>query len=342
MPLNLPQMSQLTRQLATLFNAGVPLTRSLEVCRTGEKAVQTAVDQMVANLQQGHSLAETLRRQDFPEPYVQAIAVGERTGGLALVLERLALDLERQHTERRKLVAALTYPAMMLAVGGVLCLLFTFVLLPVMEQLFVSMHMQLPLLTRMVLAVGGLARHPAMLVPVVLLPLSLWLSRASIRAWLDESPLGLQLDSLWLRVPLVERRAASRLLYLLALLIESGCRLSEALDMLSRLSGNRMLARQFLQIRQQVFDGSSLTEALRSCQVLRADALQLIGAGEESARLGSLTRMAARLNELEADHLTEVLTAMLEPLLMMAMGVISGILFIAVLLPTSMLISGLT
>ncbi len=335
-------MSRLTRQLATLFNAGVPLTRSLEVCRTEEKLVQTTVDEMVVSLQQGRTLAEALRRQAFPEPYVQAVAVGERTGGLALVLERLALDLERQDTERRKIVAALTYPAMMLAMGGVLCLLFTFVLLPVMEQMFASMRLELPLLTRMVLALGGVARHPAMLVPILLLPLSLWLSRASIRAWLDESPLGLQLDGLWLRLPVVERRTASRLLYLLSLLIDSGCRLTEALDMLSRLSGNRVLARQFVQIRQQVFEGSSLTEAMRSCQVLRQDALQLIGAGEESARLGSLARMAARLNEMEADHLTEVMTALLEPLLMVAMGVISGILFVAVLLPTSMLISGLT
>jgi type II secretory pathway component PulF len=223
-----------------------------------------------------------------------------------------------------------------------LWLMFTFVLLPVMEQLFQSMNLDLPVLTRAVLAIGHLARNPIVLLPVLLIPVSLWLSRASIKTWLDESPAGLQLDGLWLRVPLIERRVASRVLYLLALLLDSGCRLSDALDLLTRLSGNRMLSSQFVQVRQMVFEGVTLTEALRECTVFRQDALQLIGAGEESARLGTMALMAARMNEMEADHLTDMMTALLEPILMVVLGIISAILFMAVLMPTSMLISGLS
>lgn len=335
-------MAVMTRQLATLFNAGVPLTRCLEVCRNDEKNVRDTLDAMVTSVQSGRSFSEALRGQAFPEPYVQAVAVGEKTGRLVMVLERLANELERENDIRRKTLAALTYPAIMLLVGGLVFLMFTFVLLPVMEELFVSMKMELPFLTRAVLALGHAVRHPAVLLPVVLIPVSLWFSRASIKAWLNDSPTGLALDGLWLKIPLVERREASRVLYLLALLIDSGCRLSDALDLMARMSGNRLLARQFGEVRKLVFEGSTLTEALRSCTVLRQDALQLIGAGEESSRLASMAIMAARLNELEADHLTEIMTALLEPILMIVLGLISAVLFIAVLLPTSMLISGLS
>jgi type IV pilus assembly protein PilC len=190
-----------------------------------------------------------------------------------------------------------------------------------------------------VLGLGALIRHPAVVLPVLMLPVSLWMSRRSLRVWMARSALRLEVDRLLLDVPVVRTRLASRMLYLLALLLDAGAPLVEALGLIGRASGNRAVELELEEANRRIFMGEGLGAALSSCTAFRDGALQLLAAGEESARLPRMALSAASMAELEADHLTEVLSALIEPMLMVTMGLVSGVLFVAVLLPMGRLLS---
>ncbi|MEW6277113.1 MAG: type II secretion system F family protein [Candidatus Eremiobacterota bacterium] len=333
-----------TRQLATLAGAGVPLARALEVCRP-EGSLGHCVDELVVAVCSGQSLSGALLKvgPPFSEAYARAVQAGEQSGGLILVLEQLARDLEHDDAFTRRLGSVLVYPAIMMGTSLVLGLGFLFVLMPVMRQLFDSLRMPLPLLTRLVLHLGDVLGHPLALVPLLLLPVSLWFSRASVKAWLNESELGLRLDGAMLRLPVIQKRIATRVLNAMALLLDSGLHFTQALPLLAGVAGNRAVAAELETARDRIImEGITIHQALVGCRVFDRGTLSLLAAGEESARIPRMARSAARLCEMEADYITATLTALLEPVLMMFLGVVTAVLFVAVLLPVAALVSSVS
>ncbi|MBX8582673.1 type II secretion system inner membrane protein GspF [Pseudomonas cichorii] len=343
--LNHTQLCELTRQLATLLSAGIPLVDALATLerQLAEPAIRNLLVAVRGALGEGHSLAQSLRRQGglFTGLYCALVEAGERSGKLAPVLERLAEHLEQVQRQRHKARTAMIYPAVLMLVSlAVVIGLMTFVVPKLTEQ-FSHTGQSLPLITRLLIGISeGLVRVGPWLLVLALLAAvgaGLLLRKAHWRLRLDRSLLRLPKVG-----PLLTVLESARLARSLAILVGSGVPLLEALQVATATVGNREVHGTLETVREQVEGGVSLHRALNAAGHFPPLLLNMVASGEASGTLPDMLERVADNQERGFTRHVDMLMALFEPLMILVMGGVVLFIVLAVLLPIMQLNQGLT
>lgn len=325
----------LTQELATLVSAGLPLDRALSVLAglTVKEELKKAIGQILRSVQQGKSLAEALAEYPkiFPPLYVNMVKAGEVGGFLDTALQRLSEYLEKAHEVQEQIKSALAYPIILTAVGGLsIIFMFTFIL-PRFAVLFDDVGHALPTPTRLLLAISHGLR--AYWWTLVIAGVGGWFG---VRQYLATPQGRLAWDRLRLRLVLVgellRKREVGRFARTLGTLLKSGVPLLQALEVVEEVAGNQMIRGALREVRVGVREGQGIAGPLGRGGVFPTLALQMISVGEETGRLDEMLMRVAEHYERDSYSQIQRLTSLVEPLLILTMGLVVGFVVISMLL----------
>ncbi len=325
-----------TRQLATLVNAAAPIEESLQAIalQADKPSVRKTLFSVRSGVTEGLRLSQAMGQQGkaFDPLYRSMVAAGESSGTLGPVLERLADHLERSQKMRGKVMTALTYPAFLgLTAIGIVALLMAFVVPKVVEQ-FDSLGRELPLLTQIVIALSDAVRNYGLIGLAVALGGIIVFSRA-----LRLPAFRRTVDRVLLRIPvigkLMRELQAARLARTLSALVSSGTPILEGLQAARGTVRNTIMQDAIGEAVTHVREGASLSSALRNTKAFPPLVIYMAAMGEKSGTLDSMLEKAADYLESEFEAMTSTALSLLEPLIIIVMGVVVATIVLAILLP---------
>ena len=325
-----------TRLFATMIGAGLPLVQSLRVLgrQTENKSFRKVIRGMVRDVESGDTLSGAMGRHGkvFSELSVSLVAAGETAGALDTILGRLADFLEKHGALGRKVRAALIYPAMIFAVTIPAVAILLIFVIPTFESMFASADVPLPLPTRMVIAASvvvqrywwaSLGAVPAL---VVLLRYAHGTSRGR-----------LLMDRLLLAVPLVgdllRKAAVSRFTRTLGTLVASGVSILQGLEVTARTAGNRVIHDAVMMSRAAIERGETIARPLEESGAFTPMVVRMVEVGEQTGALDEMLERVADFYEQEVDMALEAVIAMVEPVMIVVLGVVVGGMIVAMYLP---------
>ncbi|MBD3314906.1 MAG: type II secretion system F family protein [Chitinivibrionales bacterium] len=332
----LQDMSRFTRQFAAMTSAGLPLIQCMDILanQTENKTLADAVRRISADIQGGSSLAEAMGRHPkiFSSLYCNMITAGEASGNLDGVLLRLAEHQEKSHALRRKIKGAMTYPAILGTVSvGVTALMLTFVV-PRFAEMFVELGGELPVPTRIVMAISNVVQKYFFWGVGVIIALFVGITRA----YKTEKG-AFFFDSVKLRLPIMgdlERKSAiSRFSQTLATLLSSGVSILEALSITAKTAGNKVLERGLFVTLEKITGGQTIAEPLTETGIFPPMVTHMIAVGERTGDLSSMLTKISQFYEEEVDAAVDALTSVLEPVMIVILGIVIGGILIAMYLP---------
>ena len=325
------------RQLATLIHAGVPLLAAMELLAKSQD--QALASQMLlqirTDLQMGSSLAQAM--QQHPEAFdvltCTLVAAGEQSGLLDVMLERIASYHEKMQAIKGKIRSALAYPIAILGIAFIVSLLLLWLVVPAFEQSFASFGAALPWPTQLMIDGSNALREYGLL----FFGLTGSVGVALYRQWQANLAWQTRTDGWLLGLPILgslfQKAALARWSQTLASLISAGIPLLDALGPAGDTAGNRSFIDASRKIRLQLQQGASLSVAMRQQAVFSALPIQMVAIGEESGSLDDMLRKVADIYEREVSDLVSMLNSLLEPLMMVVLGLIIGGMVIAMYLP---------
>jgi len=325
-----------SQQLATLIESGIPIIRAIHLLQeqTANKRLKEILTEVVSDLQQGRFLSEAIAKHKgiFPTLYSRLIEVGEKAGNLEMVLRQLALYMEKEDALVRKIRGALAYPSFVLVVAiGVVILMLTVALPPLMD-LFKSFDAELPLPTRVLIALTDFFSTYKFFVFGGLFGVII----AAVLFFRTE-PGHLLLDRTLLKVPLIGRviiqGAVARMCRSTATLLQAGLSLPEILDMVVRTQGNRIIAAALDGVRQKMLQGHGLADPLAAEKLFPGMLTLMVRVGEETGSLDSNLQTLAVFYEEEVDRAVSAMTSAMEPALTIFIGGLVGFVAVAVIMP---------
>lgn len=334
--LSAADLAMLTRQFATLLVAGLPLVEALGVLveQSEKKPVKALLADVREQVRGGKALSSVLESygKDFSSIYVHMVRAGEASGALDQILYRLAEFLEKQQALRNKVTNAILYPALMLIVGvGVLFFLMTFVV-PKITAVFASMKATLPFPTVVLMTISRFCSTywPLLLLAVVG-------GGLLIRRFIQTESGRTVADRLILRIPLlgdVARMVSiSRLTGTLATMLSSGVQLLDALDVSKRVMNNRVLEEAVEGARQNIREGETIADPLKRSGHFPSLVTHMIAVGERSGEMEEMLRRIGQIYDGEVERVITRFTSLLEPIMILVMGVIVFGIVVAILLP---------
>ena len=330
------EVTMITRQLATLLAAGFPLLKAVAtlVPQARTKTFKRVLSRVKDAIEEGNSFADALGAHPkvFSAVYINMVKAGEASGTLDVVLERLADFSEKREDTKKKIQASLAYPAFMAVIGFlVLVFLLTFIV-PNITKIFTDMNHELPMPTQILLGISGMVKAWWWL--IIPTPFFAILSLFGIHKT-DKG--GRILDRIILSLPvsgnLTRQLIASRFSRTLGSLLDNGVPLLTALDITKTISGNRVIAELIEQSAQTVEQGGSLGSVLEKNSAFPALAAQMIKVGEKSGEMEKMLEKLAELFERNVQTAITAATSIIEPLIILIMGVVIGFIILAVCLP---------
>ena len=334
--LSTTDVAMMTRQLATLLVAGLPLVEALGVMvdQTEKKSVKSLMADIREEIRGGASYSAVLGRypREFSQIYVHMVRAGEASGALDQILFRLAEFLEKQLALKHKVTNAILYPALMLIVGAsVLFFLMTFVV-PKITAVFTSLKQALPWPTVVLMSISHfLANYWAVILGGV--GLIVWAVRRAMKTEAGQ----LTADRWLLKIPLIgevaRMVAISRLTSTLATMLASGVQLLDAMDVAKRVMSNRVLEHAVEGARQNIREGETIAEPLKRSGEFPALVTHMIAVGERSGEMEEMLRRIGQIYDGEVDRVITRFTSLLEPIMILVMGVLVFFIVVAILLP---------
>ena len=330
------QLAVITRQFATLVGAGIPLVEALKAL--GEQIDNTSIKSIFADItdrvNEGSTLAASLREHPhvFPKLYGNMVASGESSGTLDMVLQRLADLLESQAALRRKIVSAMTYPALMLTLCfGVILLLLGYVV-PQITTIFERQGAKLPLPTRIIIAMSDFVQGYWWLVLGLLAAITI-----GVRYYLSTDKGRRNFDRLVLKLPIIGplklKIATSRFSRNLGMMLASGIELLTALAITKNLLGSRPLEDAVDAAIEGVREGRSLAVELKKSELFPRLLVHMTAIGERTGQLEGMLNRAADAYESEVEAVISAFTSILEPVLIIFLAGVVGAILAAVMLP---------
>lgn len=329
-------LALVTRQLATLVQAALPIEEALRAAaaQSTSSRIQSMLLAVRAKVLEGHSLAGSLREfpAAFPELYRATVSAGEHAGHLGPVLEQLADYTEQRQQSRQKIQLALLYPVILMCASlGIVGFLLGFVV-PDVVRVFIDSGQTLPLLTRGLIALSDLVKHWGWLA-ILLLVAGITATRLALR----QEAARQRWHGILLRVPLVGRlvRATdtARFASTLAILTRSGVPLVEALGIAAEVIANRVIRAEVVLAAQKVREGGSLTRALEQTGQFPPMMLHMVASGERSGELDQMLARTARNQESDLAAQIALLVGLFEPFMLVFMGAVVLVIVLAILLP---------
>ncbi|MCK9418053.1 MAG: type II secretion system F family protein [Nitrospirae bacterium] len=326
-----------TRQLATMIDAGLPLVQCLDILgnQTENKTLAKTVNQVRSDVESGATFADALKKHPkiFDNLYCNMVAAGEAGGILDTILGRLAAFMEKFAKIKGQIKSAMIYPSVILFVAVAVVSLLLVVVVPMLANIFVEAKMQLPFPTRVVMAVSNFLKGWGGLVLLVSL-VAFFIGLKQFRKTENGRRLT---DAFALKVPvagsLIQRVAVAKFTRTLGTLLTSGVPILEGLLIVSRTAGNKVVEEAILATRQSVSEGKTLAEPLGRAKVFPSMVVSMISVGEATGALDNMLNKIADFYDDEVDSAVAALTSLLEPMLMIFLGITVGFVIVAMYMP---------
>lgn len=326
----------LTRQFATMINSGLPLVQALDILgqQSQNKVLADVIRQVNYDVESGQTLADALRKHPkaFSDLYVNMVAAGEAGGILDTILLRLAQFLEKNDQIVRKVKGAMVYPAVIISVAVIAVAVLLIFVIPTFQTMFASVNLVLPLPTRIVIGASDVLKHFWWAIIGVAVFVVVAVNR-----YYRTPPGKLQIDTFLLRFPvlgdLIRKSAVSRFTRTLGTLISSGVSILDGLEITARTAGNQVIHNAVMESRASIAGGDTIASPLQKSKVFPPMVISMIAVGEQTGGLDEmLTKIADFYNE-EVDAAVTALLSLMEPVMIVILGVIVGGMVVAMYLP---------
>lgn len=336
-PIEPGDIAQMSRQLAVMMKAGVPLVQSFEIIGRGHEkpSVQELMLTIKADIEAGSPFADALRRHPkyFDDLYCDLVAAGEQAGALESMLDRIATYKEKTERLKSKIKKALFYPAAVVVVAIIVTAILLVFVVPMFKSLFDSFGADLPAFTMMVLNLSNfLVAYwwiaVGFIIGAVVTIKNLNTNSQAFRDLKDRAMLKLPIIS-----NILNKAAVARYARTLSTTFAAGVPLVEALDSAAGASGNVVYRKAILNIKDDVTSGMPMNLAMQTVKIFPNMVVQMVAIGEESGSLDSMLSKVADIYEAEVDDAVDALSSLLEPLIMAVLGVLIGGLIVAMYLP---------
>lgn len=329
-------LSVFSRQFATMIAAGLPLVQCLQTLgiQAERKGFQTIIQKVASDVESGSTLSEALGRHShvFNELYVNLVNVGETGGVLDAMLARLSTYLEKAQALRHRVQMAIVYPILVITVAILVVTFLMIFVIPIFSGFFAKAGVPLPLPTRVVIAISNAVRGFWYLFLLGAAGLGflfrLWYRTESGRTAVDRFLLKAPIFG-----PLVRKIAVARFTRTLSALLSGGVPIIDALRITAKTAGNRIVENAVMEARERVTAGQTLGERLRESKVFPPMVVQMVMVGEQTGALDNMLAKVADYYEDEVDVAVAGLTALLEPILIVFLGIVIGGIVIAIYLP---------
>jgi len=328
-----------TRLFATMIDAGLPLVQCLDILsgQQSNKRFGSILKDVKNSVENGSSFSDALRRHPkaFDELFVNLVQAGETGGILDSIMARLSVYLEKRQKLIRQVRGAMVYPSIVIVIaGGVMTVLLTFVI-PAFENMFKdfgSGKEALPVLTRIIIA---LSRGFVSALPFIVLIVGALVGAV---LWLYRQPRGKRFFhqaflSMPIMGPVLRKIAVARFTRTLGTLLQSGVPILDALDICARTAGNVVVEAGVLHVRQSISEGKNMAEPLAATKIFPDMVVQMIAVGEQTGALDQMLNKVADFYEEETDVAVAAMTSAIEPILMVGVGGMVGVVLIAMYLP---------
>jgi type IV pilus assembly protein PilC len=326
-----------TRQMATMMKAGVPLLQSFDIVGKGHAnpAVARLLMSIKTDVETGSSLAAAFRKfpLHFDALFCNLVAAGEQAGILETLLDRLATYKEKILAIKSKIKAALFYPIAIVVVAFIITAVIMIFVIPAFKQVFTNFGADLPAPTLFVMGVSDFFVQFWYLIFAVVIG-GTW---GFLELWKRSVPVQIFMDRLSLKIPvfgdLIRKSTIARWTRTLSTMFAAGVPLVEALDSVGGASGNYVYQQATKEIQRKVSTGTSLTTSMQEANVFPNMVVQMVSIGEESGALDSMLGKVADFFEAEVDDAVDALSSLMEPMIMVVLGVVIGGMVIAMYLP---------
>ncbi|HEU4698304.1 MAG TPA: type II secretion system F family protein [Gemmatimonadales bacterium] len=325
-----------TRQFATMINAGLPLVQALSILaqQTENKALQETTKAVVYDVESGHTLADAFAKHPkvFSQLFVNMVAAGEAGGILDTILMRLATFLEKNDALVRKVKGAMVYPGVIMSVAVIAIAVLLIFVIPTFQSMFASVNMELPLPTRIVIGMSDLL-------------IGFWWAFLAgigaavfaLRSYAATPGGRKRVDTLMLQLPvlgdLLRKSAVSRFTRTLGTLISSGVSILDGLEITAKTAGNRVIHDAVMESRTSIAGGDTIAAPLEKSRVFPPMVISMIAVGEQTGGLDEMLSKIADFYDEEVDVAVSALLSLMEPIMIVVLGVIVGGMVVAMYLP---------
>jgi type IV pilus assembly protein PilC len=325
-----------TRQFSTMINSGLPLVQALTILaeQTDNKALAEVTKKVVFDVESGNTVADALSKHPraFTNLYVNMVAAGEAGGILDTILLRLATFLEKNDALVRKVKGAMIYPAVIMSVAGIAVVTLLIFVIPVFAGMFASAGQALPLPTRIVIGASGFLKHYWWIIGAIII-----IGGYSLKKYYATSNGKLVIDRLMLHAPVLgdvlRKSAVSRFTRTLGTLISSGVSILEGLEITAKTAGNRVIQDAIMQSRSSIAGGDTIAQPLQKSKVFPPMVISMIAVGEQTGGLDEMLSKIADFYDEEVDAAVSNLLSLLEPIMIVFLGVVVGGMVVAMYLP---------
>lgn len=329
-------VSVFTRQFATMIDAGLPIVQTLEILshQTENKAFGDALRTIKHDVEGGLTLAECLRKypKAFDDLYVNMVAAGEAGGVLTTILNRIAIFMEKSAKLKKKVKGAMIYPATIVGVAVIVVTILLLFVIPVFAELYGGMGQALPAPTQIAINISNWFREyfaytvGALVIVVV-----------AVRSYYKTEDGRVRIDALLLKLPVVgdllRKVAVARFAQNMSILLSSGVPMLEGLAITARTAGNKVIEKSVMSCRLSVSQGRTLSEPLTESKIFPPMVCQMVAVGETTGALDSMLKRVGDFFEEEVDDAVANLTALMEPAIMIVLGIVLGGLVISMYMP---------
>jgi len=339
------KLTAFTRQLSTLQDAGLPILRSLRILEGQAKpgALKNALMGVIEDVESGNTLSEAMAKQPkaFDNLYVNMVKAGEAGGALEIILQRLAEFKERAQSLKRKVQGAMIYPCAVITVATLIVGFIMYYIIPKFKAIFIGFGVELPSMTVLLITVSDAVVSYWFLIPVI--PLSIYIMAKIIK----KNKTGAYIiDRVALKIPIlgqiISKSTVARTCRTLGTLIASGVPILEALSIARDTSGNEVFRKAFDHIHSAIREGESMAVPLRETRIVDDLVVNMVDVGEETGALDNMLYKVADVYDEEVGVLVEGLINMLEPLMVVVLGLIVGFIVIALFMPLVKLLNDLS
>lgn len=325
-----------TRQFATMINAGLPLVQSLSIlaAQTENKVLADVTRSVVYDVEAGNTLADAFSKHPkaFSGLYVNMVAAGEAGGILDTILLRLATFLEKNDALIRKVKSAMIYPGVIMTVAVLAVMVLLIFVIPVFQSMFASVNMELPLPTRVVIGMSEFLTSYWWA-----LSLALGLGVFALRRYYATAKGRKQIDTLLISAPVlgdvIRKSAVSRFTRTLGTLISSGVSILDGLEITAKTAGNRVIHDAVMESRHSIAGGETIAAPLEKSKVFPPMVISMIAVGEQTGGLDEMLSKIADFYDEEVDVAVGALLSLMEPVMIVVLGVVVGGMVVAMYLP---------
>jgi type IV pilus assembly protein PilC len=325
-----------TRQFATMIDAGLPIVQCLGILgeQTQNKTFRRTLQTIRKDVEGGTTLAEALKKHPkiFDDLYVNMVEAGEMGGALNTILNRIALFIEKANKLKKKVKGAMIYPSSIIGVAVIVVSILMIFVIPVFAELYGSMGKALPAPTQIAIDISNF------FVAYWYFIFGSMIGVAVAISLYYKTPAGrMHIDRMLLRMPIIgdllRKVAVARFSQNMAILLSSGVPILDGLAITARTAGNKVIEKAIMESRVSISQGRTVADPLKESKVFPPMVCQMVAVGENTGGLDAMLKKVAELYEDEVDDAVANLTALMEPMIMVVLGVILGGLVIAMYLP---------